>query len=161
MKLSTKSTYGLRAMLAIALNGNTGATSVADIARKEGISVSYLEQLLNKLRRKGLVSSLRGAKGGYVLTGPADTITVGAIVKTLEGSISPVHCVSSAKGHAAACKNGKGCVPKIVWFKLARAIDDCLESITLKDLCDETARISGGGTFPGKRKSRAGARSAA
>jgi len=141
MKLSTKSTYGLRAMLAIAMNGRDHATSIADIARKEAISVCYLEQLLNKLRRKGLVESLRGARGGYVLARDVSRITVGDIVKTLEGNIYPVHCVSAQKISGGACKRGKSCVPKLVWFKLAKAIDDCLESVTLKDLCAEAARI--------------------
>lgn len=141
MKLSTKSTYGLRAMLAIALNGRSGTTSISDIAQKEAISVAYLEQLLNKLRHRGLVSSIRGAKGGYVLTKAAAKITVGDIVKALEGDIYPVHCVSAQKISGGACRMTKSCVPKLVWVKLAKAITDCLESVTLKDLCAEAARI--------------------
>ena len=141
MKLSTKSTYGLRAMLAIALNGEDGATSIADIARKEAISVAYLEQLLNKLRHRGLVSSVRGPKGGYMLTKSAHRITVGDIVKALEGNIYPVHCVSAKKMPGKACKMATSCVPKLVWMKLAKAINDCLGSITLNDLCAEAVRI--------------------
>ena len=141
MKLSTKSTYGLRAMLAIALNGEERATSIADIAEKEGISVAYLEQLLNKLRRQGLVASVRGPKGGYVLTKASGKITVADIVKSLEGSIYPVHCVSPQNGPVSACRRGRSCVPKLVWHKLARAINDCLESVTLRDLCVEAAKI--------------------
>ena len=141
MKLSTKSTYGLRAMLAIALNGGREATSIADIAHKEAISVAYLEQLLNKLRHRGLVTSIRGPKGGYVLTKPAARITVSDIVKALEGSIYPVHCVSAQKMSASACSMANSCVPKLVWVKLAKAINDCLESVTLKDLCAEADRI--------------------
>jgi len=141
MKLSTKSTYGLRAMLNIALNGADGAISITDIAKNEGISVSYLEQLLNRLRHTGLIRSVRGPKGGYVLSRSSGRITVGDIVKTLEGDISPVHCVGSKDKRDSACKKSKGCVPKIVWFKLAKAISDCLESITLSDLCSEAKRI--------------------
>jgi Rrf2 family protein len=141
MKLSTKSTYGLRAMLAIALNDNGEATSIADIAGKEAISVAYLEQLMNKLRHKGLVSSVRGARGGYVLTKRSAEITVGDIVKALEGNIYPVHCVSTRNGSPDACSKGESCVPKLVWHKLARAINDCLESVTLKDLCAESEKI--------------------
>jgi len=141
MKLSTKSTYGLRAMLAIACCGNGHATSITGIAEKEAISVSYLEQLLNKLRRGGLVSSVRGPKGGYVLTKDAGKITVADIVKTLEGSIYPVHCVSPQNGPVSGCRKGRSCVPKLVWHKLAKAINDCLESVTLKDLCNEAAKI--------------------
>lgn len=141
MKLSTKSTYGLRAMLAIALNGEGQATSIADIAGKEGISVAYLEQLLNRLRRQGLVASVRGPKGGYRLTRPTRAITVADIVKSLEGSIYPVHCVSPRNRPASACARTSSCVPKLVWHKLAKAINDCLESVTLRDLCVEASKI--------------------
>ena len=70
-------------------------------------------------------------------------ITVADIVNTLEGSVYPVHCASTAEG-AASCRLGKSCVPKLVWHKLARAISDCLESVTLGDLCAESAKISHG-----------------
>lgn len=140
MKLSTKSTYGLRAMLNIALKGN-GATSITDISKNEGISVAYLEQLLNRLRRKGLIKSIRGPKGGYILAKQTNEITVGDIVKTLEGSIYPIHCVSGKKGLSNICKRSKDCIPKIVWLKLAKSISDCLDSITLGDLCIEARRM--------------------
>ncbi|MCM8760533.1 MAG: Rrf2 family transcriptional regulator [Candidatus Omnitrophica bacterium] len=141
MKLSTKSTYGLRAMLAIAMKDKNTATSINDISGAEGISVAYLEQLLNRLRRHGLVESVRGPKGGYILSRRPSEITVADIVKTLEGNIYPVHCVSPKNGPLSACSRGASCVPKIVWHKLARAISDCLESITLEDLCAEAIRI--------------------
>lgn len=141
MKLSTKSTYGLRAMLNIALRKKGETTSIADISRTEGISVSYLEQLLNKLRRKGLIESIRGPKGGYILAKNAGKITVGDVIKTLEGNIYPVHCVTANNGLNGVCKMSKTCAPKLVWLKLARAISDCLESITLKDLCMEAKNI--------------------
>lgn len=141
MKLSTKSTYGLRAMLNIALASKGGATSITDISRSEGISVAYLEQLLNKLRHKGLISSIRGPKGGYILSKSASKITVADVVKTLEGGIYPVHCVGSHGKVNNFCKKSSGCVPKIVWHKLAEAINDCLESITLKDLCVEARKL--------------------
>lgn len=140
MKLSTKSTYGLRAMLNIALNDDSGTISITDISRREGISVTYLEQLLNKLRHGGLINSIRGPKGGYVLSKSPGKITVKDIVKTLEGGIYPVHCIAAKDG--ASCKKSKGCVPKIVWLKLAAAINDCLGSITLSDLCSEARKLN-------------------
>jgi len=136
LKLSTKSTYGLRAMLNIAMNGREHAISIADISKREGISASYLEQLLNKLRHDGLIRSVRGPKGGYTLSRRADAITVEDIVDALEGGIYPVHCAANS-----SCKKSGGCVPKIVWLKLAKAIGDCLGAITLKDLCLEAKRI--------------------
>lgn len=135
MKLSTKSTYGLRAMVNIAMAKNGNAISIRDISRKEGISGVYLEQLLNKLRRENLVKSVRGPSGGYVLSKDSAKITVGEIVKTLEGSITPVDCASGREGYKRVCRNKDGCAAKAVWAKLAKAIDDCLESVTLADLC--------------------------
>jgi len=140
MKLSTKSTYGLRAMLAISLSESGGVTSIADISKAEGISVPYLEQLLNRLRRKGLIESIRGPKGGYVLSKPPKRITVGEIVKALEGNISPVHCVAAGKGIKSICKKESSCAPRVVWARLANAIDECLESITLEDLRGEAEK---------------------
>jgi Rrf2 family protein len=140
MKLSTKSTYGLRAMLNVAVSNGDEAVSSADIAKREGISIAYLEQLLNKLRRNGLIESIRGPKGGYVLSKSASEITVADIVRTLEGSIYPVDCATRGTD-GDSCKKGKSCVPKLVWHKLAKAINDCLESVTLEDLCDEAVKI--------------------
>jgi len=141
MKLSTKSTYGVRAMLNIAL-AHDEAISIADIAKREGISVAYLEQLLNKLRRSGLVASVRGPKGGYVLARKPGAITIKDIVSILEGGIYPAHCVTRSVGARAACKRRNGCVPKLVWVKLAKAIGDCLGSISLADLCAEAKLTS-------------------
>lgn len=141
MKLSTKSTYGLRAMLSIALEDDN-ATSITDIARREGISVAYLEQLLNKLRRSGLIDSIRGPKGGYILARRPGRITVKDIVTVLEGGIYPAHCTKTGTTAATACKRRSGCVPKLVWVKLARAIEECLEAITLADLCSEAKKAA-------------------
>jgi len=128
-------------MLSIALRSGEGATSITDINQSEGISVSYLEQLLNKLRRNGLITSIRGPKGGYILTRVPKKITVADIVTALEGDIYPVHCIGGHKDWEKFCKKGKGCVPKIVWVKLAKAIKECLESVTLDDLCCEARKI--------------------
>lgn len=137
MKLSTKSTYGLRAMVNIALEHRRKAVSIKEISQKEGISGVYLEQLLNKLRREDLVKSVRGPTGGYVLSRSPDRITVADIVKTLEGSISPVDCAAGRESWKAACGKSKNCVSKLVWTKLAHAINECLESVTLADLCSK------------------------
>ena len=138
VKLSTKSTYGLRAMVNIAMAKDKGAISIKEISEAEGISGVYLEQLLNKLRRKDLVRSVRGPSGGYILSRAPSAITVGDIVKILEGSITPVDCASGREGWRTVCDKSRDCVAKIVWAKLAKAIEDCLESVTLADLCSGT-----------------------
>ena len=128
-------------MLNIALEPDGEATSIKDISRREGISVAYLEQLLNKLRHDGLIESIRGPKGGYILSKGASEITVADVVRTLEGGIYPIRCMDAQKNGHSICKKNKGCAPGIVWHKLAKAINDCLESVTLKDLCAESKKI--------------------
>jgi len=122
-------------MVNIAMAKDKGAISIKDISKREGISSVYLEQLLNKLRRENLVKSIRGPSGGYVLSRAPRQITVGDIVKTLEGSITPVNCAAGREGYKSVCQHKNTCVAKTVWAKLAKAIDDCLESVTLEDLC--------------------------
>ncbi|MFH0840145.1 MAG: Rrf2 family transcriptional regulator [Candidatus Omnitrophota bacterium] len=140
MSISTKSTYGIRAMFELALHHGANPISVTYISKKENISVPYLEQLLNKLRRKGLVKSIRGPAGGYVLAKAPAKITVGEIVMALDGDITPVHCASSAKP-SKACKMIDRCVTKTVWKKLKDALDKTLNGVSLKDLCDDAKRM--------------------
>ncbi len=134
MKLSTKSTYGLRAMVNLALKYDEGAISISDIAKKEDISVSYLEQLLNRLRHKGMLESVRGPNGGYVLAKRPKKITVGDIVRVLEGDTAPVYCVTNQARLKRSCRRSTTCVAKGVWEKLADAIDRVLDSVNLEDL---------------------------
>jgi len=141
MKLSTKSTYGLRAMVNIALEHENGSISIKEISKKERISGVYLEQLLNKLRREELVKSVRGPSGGYILSKSPDKITVKDIVLILEGNISPVDCASGRESWKMKCGRNKNCVAKIVWTRLAKSISDCLDAITLEDLCKEARRL--------------------
>lgn len=124
-------------MVNIALERKKGAVSIKEISKKENISSVYLEQLLNKLRREDLVRSVRGPRGGYVLSREPYDITVKDIVKTLEGSITPVDCATGREGWRTRCNKNKNCAARIVWTKLAKAIDDCLESVTLADLCSK------------------------
>ena len=124
-------------MVNIALAKKTGAVSIKEISKKEGISAVYLEQLLNKLRHVGLVRSIRGPAGGYLLSRNPSRITVGDIVKTLEGRISPVDCASGRESWKRVCGKSRNCATKTVCAKLAKAIDDCLESVTLSDLCNK------------------------
>jgi Rrf2 family protein len=124
-------------MVNIAMATPGQAVSIKEISQAEGISGVYLEQLLSKLRRESLLKSVRGPTGGYVLSRDASDITVGDIVKILEGGIAPVDCASGREGWNMVCQRKKTCVAKTVWAKLAKAIDDCLESVTLADLCSK------------------------
>lgn len=133
MKISTRGQYGVRAMVELALNYGRGPMSLKDIAERQGLSEHYLEQLLGALRKAGLVSSVRGAYGGYELNKSPEDILVGDIVRVLEGPIAPVECVSDTREQV--CSRIDSCVTHLLWEMLKDAIEDVLDSVTLKDLC--------------------------
>lgn len=132
MNISTKGRYGLRAIIDIAQNGNT-PLSIRDIAQAQDLSVKYLEHIMKKLIKAGLVKSIRGPKGGYVLSRPAGEISTGEILRALEGSISPTLCVSGGK-----CEKGSKCEAVYVWKKLKAAIDDVVDNVTLEEICNQS-----------------------
>ncbi len=134
MILSTKGRYGLRMMFVLARNYGKGPVSLSYISRQEDISVNYLEQLILPLRRKDLVLSKRGAKGGYLLKkAPAD-ITIGAILKTLEGPILAAECLNNDE---LDCDYVENCVTRKIWQRITLAVDEVIESMTLQDMLDE------------------------
>lgn len=135
MKLSTKGRYGVMAMLDLALHNSEGQISLKSIAERQDISENYLEQLFALLRKSGLVKSIRGSMGGYNLAESSDKITVGAILRSLEGSLAPVDCV--VEGEPASCDRSDCCVTKIVWQKIRDSINDVVDSITLHDMTEE------------------------
>ena len=114
MKLSTKGRYGLRAVLDLAVHGEEEAISLSSIAERQNISISYLEQLIAKLKRAGIVDSKRGAQGGYILAKPATEISVGDILRACEGDLHPVDC-AEVYGGTSKCKSADLCVTKYVW----------------------------------------------
>lgn len=138
MKLSTKGRYGLKAMFELALHYGSGPVSLTMVSEKQRISVNYLEQLIAPLRKAGYVKSVRGAQGGYLLAKDPDEISVGDILKTLEGPLSPSECIEND-----SCSNSDQCVTKIVWEKIRDSINDVVDSITLKDMVDDHNKLSG------------------
>jgi Rrf2 family protein len=134
MKLSTKGRYGVRAMFDLTLHQGDGPTPLRSIAERQNISEHYLEQLVSTLRNKGFVESVRGAHGGYMLAKEADQITIGHIIRALEGPIALSDCVSD---EASDCDNSSNCVVKLVWGQVKERIDDVLDSITLEDIKQE------------------------
>ena len=137
MKLSTRGRYGLRAMYDLAIRYGEGPVPLNSIADRQMVSLPYLEQLMAKLRRAGLVSSSRGAQGGYELAKPPEEITVGDIVRVLEGSFDPVQCLSGDFDHED-CEQLEDCVVRFVWKRLRDCTNRVLDSINLRDLCDGT-----------------------
>jgi Rrf2 family protein len=135
LKLSTKGRYGLRAILEIALNQHTGPVTIHTIAQRQEISERYLEQLLITLKQSGLIKSIRGFQGGYILNKEPITITVGDVVRSLEGPIAPVDCVDEHKRNT--CPRMGFCVTKKVWEELKEAMTKVLDSYTIEDLVKE------------------------
>lgn len=130
MKISTKGRYALRLMLDIALNSSGNAVALRDAARRQGISDKYLEQIVAPLSRAGLLRSVRGAGGGYLLTRDPGDYTVGEILRPLEGDLAPVECVSPG----GQCGRAGQCVTIEVWAKIEQAVSSVVDHITLGDL---------------------------
>lgn len=135
MKLSTKGRYGARAMLDLALHTtDSNPVALGAIAQRQEISEEYLEQIFSALRKSGIVESVRGAQGGYRLARPAEKITVGDILRVLEGSLSPVDCVQES--NPVPCSRFEECVMKDVWAKMRDSINAAVDSFTLADLVE-------------------------
>ena len=134
MKLSTKGRYGLRALIDLALYSENETVSIQSIARRQNISDSYLEQLMRKLRSAGLIVSVRGAQGGYKLARPANEISVGDVLRALEGTLEAVTC----GGEDNSCQGADLCVTKFVWERINSSIRDTVDSIKLSQLVEES-----------------------
>jgi Rrf2 family protein len=139
MKLSTKGRYGLRAVLDLALHNEEEAVALSQIAERQGISMSYLEQLISKLRKAGIVNGIRGAQGGYVLAVPAEELSVGDILRTLEGDLYPVDCSEINSGDDT-CSKSYTCVTKYVWKRISDSINDVVDGIMLSDLVKKSKK---------------------
>ncbi len=137
MKVSTKGRYGLKAMVYIAKNSKDGCVSLKNISKDEGISENYLEQLIAQLKKHDLLKSIRGAYGGYVLAKDASEISVGEILRALEGSLAPVDCVDDnidEKVSNCGSNCGTCCATKQVWEKIDESISKTVDSISLESL---------------------------
>jgi len=142
VRLSTKGRYGVKAMVDLALHsGGEQPVPLKDIADRQEISEHYLEQLIAGLRKAGLVKSVRGAQGGYLLAQAPDAIVVGDIIRTLEGTIAPADCV--AEGAPVNCERADNCVTRILWEKIHDSINSVVNSITLQDMVNEYKRLNG------------------
>jgi len=141
MKLSTRGRYGILAMFDLAVRADEGPVSIKSIAERRGISEAYLEQLIAVLKRAELVTSTRGAQGGYALSRPAAEITVGQVLRALEGSLNLVSCVGSEEVCGRACD----CPSRIVYQKISDGLNQVADSITLEDMVNDYERACAGG----------------
>jgi Rrf2 family iron-sulfur cluster assembly transcriptional regulator len=131
MRLTTKGRYAVTAMLDLAINQGQGPIALADIAQRQGISLSYLEQLFAKLRRRALVSSVRGPGGGYNLARQASEIAVAEVIAAVDENVDTTKC-----GREGNCHNGQPCLTHELWLDLSDRIYDYLNRITLQQLVD-------------------------
>ena len=131
MQLSTKGRYGLRAMVDLADHCENAPVSISAISTRQGLSVTYLEQLLAKLRKAGLVQSVRGAQGGYVLAKVASEISVGDILRALEGDLAPVACLADG---SKPCSRAADCRTLPLWKGLNEVVSSYLSKFTVQDL---------------------------
>ncbi|MCS6906643.1 MAG: Rrf2 family transcriptional regulator [Anaerolineales bacterium] len=145
MKLTKRSEYGLRAMIDMAYweaQGGSRLIQIRDIAQREKIPVKFLEQILLALKNAGLVNSRMGANGGYYLSKPASEITLGQIIRVLDGPLAPVRCVSQMAYEPCGCPNEETCGLRLVMFEVRAAVSSILDRTTLAQVVQrlESAR---------------------
>lgn len=133
MKISTKGRYALRLMLDIALDHSGEPVRIKDIAARQEISEKYLEQIISVLNKAGLVKSIRGSQGGYLLTRGPDQYTAGMILRVTEGPLAPVACLDD---EVNTCERQACCATLRLWKMLNTAICDVVDKVTLADLME-------------------------
>ncbi|UYG07307.1 Rrf2 family transcriptional regulator [Halomonas sp. M4R1S46] len=140
MRLTTKGRYAVTAMLDLTMNADAGPISLADISRRQEISLSYLEQLFARLRRGGLVDSVRGPGGGYLLAMPPETISVARVIDAVNESVDTTRC-----GGLSDCQQGDTCLTHHLWSELSEQIHGFLDGVTLGQLAsrEEIQNIAG------------------
>jgi Rrf2 family protein len=142
MRISTRGRYALRAMVDLALHADGGPVLRRDLAARQEISVDYVAQLFRRLRAAGLVKGVKGPGGGYALARDTEMIRVGDVVRAVEGPTVMVNCTAPERG--PACKRLDCCVTHLLWKRLSEAVTELLDSVTLKDLCDQARQLGQG-----------------
>jgi Rrf2 family transcriptional regulator, cysteine metabolism repressor len=145
MMFSTKAEYGVRVMVELARHEGEDPVPLAEIAEHDGLPLAYLEHLVARLRKAGLVDSRRGSRGGYLLARAPGKITMAEVVGALEGSIAPIECISQAADGSIVCSResdpDRACPTKLLWTRVRGSIVRTLEETTLADLIGEPLRV--------------------
>jgi Rrf2 family protein len=134
MRFSAKAEYGVKAILELATQPRQGPVQVRNIAKNQGLPVRFLEQVMNSLKKAGLVESIRGSQGGYLLNRSPKEITLGDVLKAIDGQMTEKRCISDRK--RPRCEDAGNCVVQDIWVEVKQSFIDILNSITLQDLCD-------------------------
>jgi len=143
MIISTRGRYGLRALMEIAQKPKDTPINIRDISKNQRIPTSYLEQILHRLKKGGLLKSIRGVKGGYILAKNSDKITIKDVVKVLDGPIGVAYC-DFPNLREKSCIGPRVCASSILWKKLELTIDDFLSGITLANLSSSSLELTKG-----------------
>ncbi|MEW7311913.1 Fe-S cluster assembly transcriptional regulator IscR [Buttiauxella gaviniae] len=145
MRLTSKGRYAVTAMLDVALNSESGPVPLADISERQGISLSYLEQLFSRLRKNGLVASVRGPGGGYLLGKEANSIAVGEVISAVDESVDATRCQGKGGDGKGGCQGGDKCLTHALWRDLSDRLTGFLNNITLGELVNnqEVLDVSG------------------
>lgn len=136
--ISTKGRYALRVMIDLALYSNGDYIALRDIAARQEVSLKYLEQVIALLNKAGLLRSMRGNSGGYMLARPLSDYTAGDIIRAAEGTLAPVTCL---KGKVNGCQRKESCYTLAFWEKYYKTVTDFMDGITLEDLAEEARGI--------------------
>jgi Rrf2 family protein len=153
MMFSTKAEYGVRVMVELARRqarygdgGECAPVSLSEVADGDGLPLAYLEHLVARLRKAGLVESRRGARGGYLLARPAEEITMAEVVEALEGSLAPMECITEGADGTLSCTRESDpehvCPAKLLWTRVRWSIVQTLQSTKLSDLIQERRKAS-------------------
>lgn len=134
MRLTTKSRYGTRLILDIAVHGKEKPVPLSDVSSRQNISLKYLEQLTVKLKKAGILKSHRGPFGGHMLSKPPEDITIGDIVRILEESTAITDCAEEEKQVCGICNRAGECLSRWIWVEASRAMFDRLDKITISGL---------------------------
>jgi Rrf2 family transcriptional regulator, cysteine metabolism repressor len=168
MMFSTRSEYGVRVMIQLGRRYGAGPVSLAEIAQSEKLPLSYLEQLIARLRKAELVTSTRGAHGGYELARAPEAVTMAEVVQALEGSLAPMQCLTDPVTSRVLCNHeldaDESCATKLLWTRVQGGVTRALEQTTLAELvsfAERGARPQQPKRSPARPKPRAGGRRAA
>jgi Rrf2 family cysteine metabolism transcriptional repressor len=141
VRFSTRGRYGVQIMVDLAKHSDEGPISLKSVADRQKLSEHYLEQLVPELRKAGLVKSVRGAQGGYILAKKPESINIGDVIRVLEGPIAPVECTNQTGSDC--CEKTSFCVTREVWVKVRDSINDVVDSISLADLISDNENAGG------------------
>ncbi len=142
MRLTTKSRYGTRLIIDLAVHAQGKPVSLGEVSKRQDISLKYLEQLIRKLKQGGLVKSRRGPFGGHMLAKPLDMIRVGDIVRILEKSTALTDCAEEDEKLCGICSRAGDCLSRWVWIEASNAMFDLLDQITIKSLISDKKTVA-------------------